>query len=123
MKEIIEQFISQIEQDQKLSTNTKCAYKSDLSELIVYVISNNVQLSDINHLWVKAYLKNLEITNKERNSFNRRASTFRIFLRFLYKHKLTPTNFSLIVSSQPTLIKPVEENEMQDTDIKKIIEE
>ena len=121
MKEIIQQFISQIEEDQKLSSNTKSAYKSDLTELINYVISKNAQLSDLDQHWIRDYLKHLEETNKERNSFNRRASTFRLFLRFLYKNKMAPTNYSLIVSNQATFFKTQEDTEP--SEMKKIIED
>ena len=121
MKEIIEQFIAQIEEDQKFSLNTKNAYKSDLKELIDYVTSKNAQISDLNQSWIRDYLKNLEETNKERNSFNRRASTFRIFLRFLYKNKMAPTNYSLIVTNQVTFFKTEEDTEL--SEMKKIIED
>ncbi len=122
MKEIIEQFINQIEEDQEFSTNTKASYKSDLNELSEYITFTNTQPQDINQEWVRTYLKNLEETNKERNSFNRRASTFRIFLRFLYRNKLAPTNYSLIVNSLSAFEKnPV--NELETTDIRKIIED
>ena len=121
MIEIIEQFISQIEQDQKLSLNTKVAYKGDLKDLLDYVTSSNTQITDINQTWVKKYLKHLEEINKERNSFNRRASTFRIFLRFLYKNKLAPTNYSLIVNNLTTFDKTRDGLEIED--IKKITEE
>ncbi len=122
MKEIIEQFINQIEEDQEFSTNTKASYKSDLNELSEYITSTNTQPQDINQEWVRTYLKNLEETNKERNSFNRRASTFRIFLRFLYRNKLAPTNYSLIVNSLSTFEKnPV--NELEANDLRKIIED
>lgn len=120
MREIVEQFINQIEDDQIFSSNTKSAYKSDLNEFLNYIISNKTQLQDINQTWVKNYLKNLEETNKERNSFNRRASTFRIFLRFLYKNKMAPTNYALIVDNQTTFSKTQEE-EIKVDDIKKII--
>lgn len=125
MKEIIRQFISQIEEDQKLSLNTKSAYKSDLNELIHYVALKNTQLSDLNQSWIRDYLKHLEETNKERNSYNRRASTFRIFLRFLYKNNLAPTNYSLIVDNQATFFKTQEETDLKSvsSEIKKIIEE
>lgn len=122
MKEIIEQFINQIEQDQKLSTNTKNAYKSDLNDLIEYVINTNSQIQDISHLWVKDFLKYLESVNSERNSYNRRASTFRIFLRFLYKNKLAPTNYSLIVDNL-SLFERTLENSPEVTEIKKIVED
>ena len=121
MKEIIEQFINQIEEEQKLSSNTKNAYKSDLKEFIDYVVSKNAQLSDINQTWVRDYLKNLEETNTERNSFNRRASTFRLFLRFLYKNKMAPTNYSLIVTNQATFFKTQEDTGL--SEMKKIIED
>ena len=121
MKEIIQQFISQIEEDQKLSSNTKSAYKSDLTELINYVISKNTQLSDIDQTWVRDYLKHLEETNQERNSYNRRASTFRLFLRFLYKNKMAPTNYSLIVTNQTTFFKT--EEDAKPSEMKKIIED
>ena len=121
MRDVIEQFINQIEDDQKLSSNTKSAYKSDLNELIDYVISNNAQLSDIDQGWIRDYLKNLEETNKERNSYNRRISTFRLFLRFLYKNKMAPTNFSLIVTNQVTFFKTEEDTEL--SEMKKIIED
>lgn len=122
MNEIVEQFISQIEQNQKLSQNTKIAYKGDLANLLEYITKTNTQPADINQTWVKSYLKHLEETNKERNSFNRRASTFRIFLRFLYKNKLAPTNYSLIVNNQTTFFK-TQEDELQTEDIKKIIDD
>ena len=121
MKETIQQFISQIEEDQKLSSNTKSAYKSDLTELINYVISKNTQLSDIDQTWVRDYLKHLEETNQERNSYNRRTSTFRLFLRFLYKNKMAPTNYSLIVNSRATFFKTQEDTEP--SDMKQIIED
>lgn len=121
MKEIIEQFINQIEEDQKLSSNTKSAYKSDLTELINYVVSKNAQLSNLDQTWIRDYLKHLEETNKERNSFNRRASTFRIFLRFLYKNKMAPTNYSLIVTNQTTFFKTEEDIEL--SEMKQIIED
>ena len=121
MKEIIEQFINQIEKDQKLSSNTKSAYKSDLNEFLNYATSKNAQLSDLNQTWIKDYLKHLEETNKERNSYNRRASTFRLFLRFLYKNKMAPTNYSLIVTNQATFFKTQEDTEP--SDMKKIIED
>lgn len=122
MQEIIQQFIDQIEQDQKLSENTKYAYKSDLNDLLEYTISTDTKPQNINHIWVKNYLKHLEETNKERNSYNRRASTFRIFLRFLYRHKLAPTNYSLIVSNLSIFSKITDDN-LQTEDIKKIIED
>lgn len=121
MIEIIEQFTNQIQEDQRLSDNTKSAYKSDLNDLTDYVAKNNSQIQDIDHSWVKNYLKHLEETNKERNSYNRRASTFRIFLRFLYKNNLAPTNYSLIVNNLATFYK-TQEDELQTEDIKKIIE-
>lgn len=120
MQAIIQQFIEQIEQDQKLATNTKFAYKSDLNDLIEYVESTESKLQDINHIWVKSYLKHLSDINNERNSFNRRASTFRLFLRFLYKNKLAPTNYSLIVNNMTTFIKN-KEDELEIEEIKKII--
>ena len=122
MKEIIEQLISQIEEDQNFSQNTKFAYKSDLKDLLDYITSTNTQLSEINHIWVKDYLKNLEETNKERNSYNRRASTFRTFLKFLYKNNMAPTNYSLIVDNQTTMYKTQDED-LENSDIKKIIGE
>ena len=121
MKEIIEQFINQIEEDQKLSSNTKSAYKSDLKELLDYATSKNAQLSDLDQSWVRDYLKHLEGRNKERNSYNRRASTFRLFLRFLYKNKMAPTNYSLIVNNQATFFKTQEDSEP--SEMKKIIED
>lgn len=122
MKDIIEQLINQIEMDQKLSQNTKIAYKGDLKDLLEYSISTNSQIQDINQDWIRSYLKHLEETNQERNSFNRRASTFRLFLRFLYKNNLAPTNYSLIVNNQTVFFKS-QEDELQTDDIKKIIEE
>lgn len=121
MREIIEQFINQIEEDQKLSANTKAAYKSDLKDLIEYTINKNTQVSDINQLWIRDYLKCLEENNIERNSYNRRASTFRTFLKYLYINKLAPTNYSLIVDNQSTFYK-TQEDKLQTEDIKKIIE-
>ncbi len=121
MKEIIEQFMNQIEEDQQFSSNTKSAYKSDLNELINYVTLKNAQIADLNQTWIRDYLKNLEETNKERNSFNRRASTFRLFLRFLYKNNLAPTNYSLIVDNQTAFFKTQEDSEP--VEMKKIIEE
>ncbi|MBI3590897.1 MAG: site-specific integrase [Candidatus Melainabacteria bacterium] len=124
MKEIIEQFINQIEEDQNFSQNTKSSYKSDLNELADYMVTTNTQISDINQDWVRNYLKHLESVNKERNSYNRRASTFRIFLRFLYKNNMAPTNYSLIVSNLTTFSKTQEEGEdLKSSDVKKIIEE
>ena len=122
MREIIEQLISQIEEDQNFSDNTKSSYKSDFKDLLDYVTKTNTQLTDINQGWVKNYLKHLEETNKERNSFNRRASTFRIFLRFLYKLKLLPTNYSLIVNNQTAFFK-TSEHELQHDDIKNLTED
>ena len=122
MKDIIEQFIHQIEEEQNFSHNTKSSYKSDLNELIEYVVATNTQPQDINQDWVRNYLKNLELTNKERNSFNRRASTFRIFLRFLYKNKLAPTNYSLIVNNL-SIFEKSQSNELETEDIRKIIED
>lgn len=121
MIEIIEQFINQIQGDQKLLENTKSAYRSDLNDLMEYVSNTKTQIQDINQNWVKDYLKHLESTNKERNSYNRRASTFRLFLRFLYKNKLAPTNYSLIVNNLTTFFK-TQEDELQREDIKKIME-
>ena len=120
MKEIIEQFISQVEQDQNLSSNTKIAYKSDLNDLLEYVANTNSQIQDINHLWVKDFLKYLESVNQERNSYNRRASTFRIFLRFLYRNRLAPTNYSLIVDNLSPFERTLE-NTAEVEEIKKII--
>lgn len=122
MHEIITQFIDQIEQDQKLSSNTKSAYRSDLNDLIEFVESTNSQTTDVNQAWVKNYLKHLEETNRERNSYNRRASTFRIFLRFLYKNNFAPTNYSLIVNSL-TIFPKTREGDLEIDDIKKIIED
>ena len=122
MREIIEQFIEQIEDDQKLLPNTKSAYKSDLNDLIDYVISIKSQITDLDQAWVRNYLQHLETTNKERNSYNRRASTFSIFLRYLYKNNLAPTNYSLIVDNLSTFFKS-QEDELQAEDIKKIIED
>lgn len=110
MKEIIQQLINQIEGDQSYSINTKVSYKSDLKELIDYVLATNTKITDINQSWVKNYLRHLEETNKERNSYNRRASTFRLFLKHLYKNKLAPTNYSLIVDNQSTILKLHDEN-------------
>src|SRR3989338_7344422 len=109
MREIVEQFMEQIEDDQKLSSNTKSAYKSDLNDLINYILKTKSLINDIDHNWVKNYLKNLEETNKERNSYNRRASTFRSFLKFLYRNKMAPTNYSLIVDNQSIFFKTQEE--------------
>src|SRR3989338_6192148 len=122
MREIVEQFMEQIEDDQKLSSNTKSAYKSDLNDLINYILKTKSLINDIDHNWVKNYLKNLEETNKERNSYNRRASTFRSFLKFLYRNKMAPTNYSLIVDNQTSLYKS-KEDELQSEDIKKIIDD
>ena len=122
MQEIIEQLINQIEEDQNFSSNTKSAYRGDLKDLLDYINSTNTQLTDINQTWVKNYLKHLEETNKERNSFNRRASTFRTFLKFLYKHNLAPTNYSLIVDNQAAMFK-TQDDELERNDMKKIIEE
>lgn len=121
MKEIIKQLINQIEEDQNLSVNTKASYKSDLNDLLDYVASTNSELANINKEWVRNYLKHLESTNKERNSYNRRASTFRIFLRFLYKSNLAPTNYALIVDNQTTFFK-TQEHKLPAEDIKKIID-
>ena len=96
--------------------------RSDLNDFLEYVISTNTQVQNINQDWVRNYLKHLELANKERNSFNRRASTFRIFLRFLYRHNLAPTNYSLIVNNQTTFSKTQEE-ELETNDIKKILED
>ncbi len=122
MREIIEQFIEQIEDDQKLSQNTKSGYKGDLNDLIDYVIKIKSQITDLNQSWVKSYLQHLEGTNKERNSYNRRASTFRIFLKYLYKNNLAPTNYSLIVDNLSTFYKS-QEDELQIDEMKKIIED
>ncbi len=100
MNEIVKQLISQIEQDQKLSFSTRNAYKGDLLDLLDYMFDTNTEISQIDHNWVKKYIKYLEETNLERNSFNRRASTFRLFLKFLYRNKMAPTNFSLIVNNK-----------------------
>lgn len=122
MKEIIKQFINQIEQDQKLSESTKVAYKGDLYDLLDYIFDTNTEIQSINQDWVKNYLKYLEETNKERNSFNRRASTFRTFLKFLYKNKLAPTNYSLIVNNKTTFYK-TEIDDAEISNIEKIISE
>lgn len=122
MKEIIKQFINQIEQDQKLSESTKAAYKGDLYDLLDYIFDTNTEVQNINQEWVKNYLKYLEETNKERNSFNRRASTFRTFLKFLYRNKLAPTNYSLIVNNKTTFFKTDTDN-LEFDSIEKIIDE
>lgn len=122
MQEIIRQFVRQIEEDQKLSKNSKNAYKSDLNDLLEYVQSTSTKLQDINQSWTKNYLKHLEETNQERNSYNRRASTLRIFLRFLYTNKLVPTNYSLIVNNLSTFNKTKEDG-LNSEDMKRIIEE
>lgn len=122
MREFVEQFIEQIEDDQILSLNTKSSYKSDLNELIDYILLTKSKISDVNHEWVKNFLKHLETTNKERNSYNRRASTFRLFLRFLYKNNFAPTNYSLIVDNVTTFVKS-QEDELKNDDIKSLIED
>lgn len=121
MREIIEQLIKQIEEDQNYSLNTKVSYRSDLNELLDYTIATSTKLTDINQSWVKNYLKHLEETNKERNSYNRRASTFRFFLKYLYKNKLAPTNYSLIVDNQPTIFNLQDDSEKFKT-LKNIIQ-
>lgn len=123
VKEIIEQFINQIEQDQKFSENTKSAYRSDLNELIEYITQNNSLIKDIDLNWVKNYFKHLEDTNVEKNSLNRRASTFRLFLKFLYLNKLAPTNYSLIINNSSTHKKFLSDSDEQILlEIKNLIE-
>jgi len=120
MQDIIQQLIKQVEENQRLSNNTKQAYKGDLLELLEYIQETNTVISDINQTWTKSYLKHLEKTNKERNSYNRRASTFRTFLKFLYKNKLAPTNYSLIVNNLTTFTRSSADN-LEPEDIQKII--
>jgi site-specific recombinase XerD len=122
LKEIVKQFISQIEQDQKLLPSTKIAYKSDLLDLLDYIFDTNTEVSSVNQPWVKGYLKHLEETNLEKNSFNRRASTFRTFLKFLYRNKLAPSNYSLIVNNKSTFLKS-NNDDLDMNSIEKSIEE
>lgn len=122
MNGLIQQLITQIEEDQAFSPNTKSSYKSDLNELLNYITKTGTKLQDINQHWVKNYLNHLEETNKERNSYNRRSATFRIFLRFLYKLKLLPANYSLIVNNRSITHRHIG-SESEENDLRKIINE
>lgn len=121
MQDIIKQLIYQIEKDGKLTPNTKASYKSDLNELLDYSLNKKSKVQDINQAWVKEYLKHLEDTNREKNSYNRRASTFRTFLKHLYLNKLAPTNYALIVNNATTF-NTKKDHELKNQNINEIIE-
>lgn len=121
MQDIIQQLIHQIENNSKYTHSTKACYKSDLNELLEYVKRLDCSIRDINRDWIKSYLTYLEELHKERNSFNRKASTFRLFLKYLYLNKLTPSNFSLIVYTLGNIEK-LNEDSLSQEEIIQIIE-
>jgi integrase/recombinase XerC len=78
-----ERFISFIEHEENLSSNTVKAYKSDVVSFLEFLNLEGIkEIKDISHLYIRTYVSKL-YKNLDKISISRKTSAIRSFLKFL----------------------------------------
>lgn len=83
---MIEAFLSYLKQEKRYSPNTCIAYQKDLESFLEFIETNyqTQNITEINHIMIRAWLANLIENNAKTTSVNRKISTLRAFFKFMF---------------------------------------
>lgn len=114
MEDLLENFITHLKEDKKLSKNTVLSYKRDMKKFIKFLISNNLKVEEVAKDDIDNYITNMEQKGFKAASVTRTLATLRSFYSYLLKMEKVdrdPTNNveSPKVEKQiPTVLTPDE---------------
>ena len=92
IKNIFKNFISFIEHEENLSSNTVSAYAADVNSFIVYLEQQGINsTADISHLHIRSYLSTL-YGKLDKRSIARKTSSIRAFLKYMNAQGYISTN-------------------------------
>ena len=121
MKEEINEFITYIKLEKKLSRNTIDNYLFDLKSYISYLNHNNIyKLENINEDIINKYLQELSKNGLNSRSIRRHITTIKEFHKYLVKYKKINKNVTINIESikiskkLPTIISHDEMDEILD---------
>jgi integrase/recombinase XerC len=89
---LVERYLSYLEGPRRASLHTVKAYRSDLTDLLVFCERMGRTLPDVDHPMLRSYLANLSTRGLVRSSIKRKASVVRRFYRFCEREGLVDAN-------------------------------
>jgi len=100
--EAIEDFLAYLKLGKNYAGNTISAYRRDLLKLAEFVRSNsstNPQITSLNRILLRNYLRHLLAENLSKKTYNRHLSSIKSFSKYLLKHNLVKSDCSLNLHS------------------------
>ena len=100
MYEILDDYISYIEDIRNYSDNTANSYYDDIKEFIIFLETENInKYKDVDYSVVRFYLMNLYNKKYSKNTVSRKMSSLRSFFKYLHKENIINMNPFLLISS------------------------
>ncbi len=97
----IREFTAYLESERNVSPHTLSAYRSDLAQLLSFVIiekGDTVSALDINHLLLRRYLGQLSVVTKK-STIGRKLAAIRSFFRFLLRRGIISKNPAELIAT------------------------
>jgi integrase/recombinase XerD len=86
MQEIVEKFISFLERDKRLSSNTLQSYNRDIEQYIRFLMEMNIKsIESTNKTTVITYLLNQQKNGRATSTISRNLASIRSFYQYLYR--------------------------------------
>lgn len=115
---LIEEYLSHLSLERRLSTHTVDAYRGDLVGLATFLARRGSALDRATHGELRRWLAQLSTLGYERSSVARKAASVRGLFRYAHRRRLVPSNPATLLSSPkvakrlPTVLKSREAAEL-----------
>ncbi len=99
----IQQFLTYLQTERDVSPHTLAAYRSDLAQLLAFVLCErgereSVSAPDVDHLLLRRYLAGLS-KNTKKSSIGRKLAAIRSFFRFLLRRGMIAGNPAELIAT------------------------
>jgi integrase/recombinase XerC len=106
IKNIVEDYLSELENVRRYSNNTIKSYKIDLDEFIVYCADNNkTNIKNITEKFIKSYLMILNEKKLDKKSISRKLAAIRSVFKYAIQNNIIDSNPTAGISNPKTTRK------------------
>jgi integrase/recombinase XerC len=95
----IESFIRYLKFEKRFSDHTVIAYKQDLTQFSIFLLSIKLSIPEVTHQHVRSWIVKLMDEGNEAKTINRKISSLRSFYKFLQREELIENNPMALVNA------------------------
>ncbi len=112
---LIKQYLLFLRAEKNFSVASLNAYQKDILQFTEYIDKHNRSIENIDRLFIRTYLAQLQLDEYKRNSVVRKIASLRSFFKYLSREKIVKINpfiYLPLPKKQVKLPKFLEENEI-----------